>query len=124
METKTIILFLIITLGIILLISITFFAYKSTFSDVGSQQKAVNKATLKQLRTLFSDSDDPVALVSNSVTIAQGDSEDFAVGFKNVGTNEGDFSYREVWITPSASVTKLFLPTISQDIYSSLSSIE
>lgn|SRR3989338_5126816 len=96
METKTIILFLIITLGIILLISITFFAYKSTFSDVGSQQKAVNKATLKQLRTLFSDSDDPVALVSNSVTIAQGDSEDFAVGFKNVGTNEGDFSYREV----------------------------
>lgn len=90
MSMQTII---VVVIGITLLTLGLQFVYK-TFSDVGSQQKAVDEATKKQLRELFGESDDPVALVSNSISIAQGDSEDFAVGFKNIGTTSGEFSYK------------------------------
>ncbi len=90
MSMQTII---VVVIGITLLTLGLRFVYQ-TFSDVGSQQKAVNEATQKQLRELFGESDDPVALVSNSVTIKQGASEDFAIGFKNIGSAKGDFSYK------------------------------
>lgn len=92
MSMQTII---VVVIGITLLTLGLQFVYK-TFADVGSQQKAVNEATQKQLRELFGESDDPVALISNSITIKQGASEDFAVGFKNIGTTGGDFSYKVI----------------------------
>lgn len=90
MSMQTII---VVVIGITLLTLGLQFVYK-TFSDVGSQQKAVDEATKKQLRELFGESDDPVALVTNSISIKQGASEDFAVGFKNIGTTQGTFSYK------------------------------
>jgi len=92
MSMQTII---VVVIGITLLTLGLRFVY-TTFAGITQQQKSVDEATKKQLRELFGESEDPVALVSNSIVIKQGESEDFPIGFRNVGTTEGDFSYKIV----------------------------
>lgn len=92
MSMQTII---VVVIGITLLTLGLRFVY-TTFSGITQQQKSVDEATKKQLRELFGESEDPVALVTNSISIKQGESEDFAIGFRNIGTTEGNFKYKIV----------------------------
>lgn len=90
---KKIFLFLIILLVISLLAFSLLFIYK-TFFSISGRQKCLGCDGLSPTRELFDGINDPVVLISNSMHIKQGASEDFAVGFKNIGKTEGTFSYR------------------------------
>ncbi len=103
MSMQTII---VVVIGITLLTLGLRFVY-TTFSGITQQQKSVDEATKKQLRELFGESEDPVALVTNSISIKQGESEDFAIGFRNIGTTQGDFKYKIDLESAPTGITKV-----------------
>lgn len=93
---KKIFIFLIILLLIPLLSFSLLFGYK-TFFSISHRQECLGCGGSAPTRDMFDNINDPVALVTNSIIIAQGDSEDFVVGFKNIGTTDGDFSYKVIF---------------------------
>lgn len=107
MSMQTII---VVVIGITLLTLGLRFVYQ-TFGDISGQQKAVNEATQKQLRELFGESDDPVALISNSVSIKQGETEDFVIGFNNIGNSQGNFAYKINFIPSGNSQKPDWMPS-------------
>ncbi len=63
------------------------------FSGISEQQQQIQEATEEEIREMFGQSDDPLALLSTSITLGQGESEDLVVAVRNIGSGSGTFSY-------------------------------
>ncbi|MFH1456405.1 MAG: hypothetical protein ABIF40_05665 [archaeon] len=63
------------------------------FADIGEQQKQIQEATEEEIREMFGQSDDPLALLTTSITLEQGENADLVVAIRNIGSGSGTFSY-------------------------------
>ena len=63
------------------------------FADVEKQRGQMSEAMEQEIRDMFGESDKPLNLLTNSVSVEQGGSYDLAVGIRNIGRETYEFSY-------------------------------
>lgn len=64
------------------------------FSDVEKQRGQMSEAMEQEIRDMFGESDKPLNLLTNSISVEQGGSYDLAIGVRNIGKETYEFSYR------------------------------
>lgn len=63
------------------------------FADVEEQRSQMSEAMEQEIRDMFGESDKPLNLLTNSISIEQGSSYDLAIGIRNIGKEKYEFSY-------------------------------
>ena len=89
MSMQTII---IVVIGVTLLTLGLRFVY-TTFQGIGGQQEKITELTDKEIGALFGDSEDPIYLPRDDISIKQGGRENVEVLVRNVGSGSSLFKY-------------------------------
>lgn len=89
MSMQTII---IVVIGVTLLTLGLRFVY-TTFSGISSQQQGITELTNTQINELFGQSEEPIYLTKDSITIEQGETETVDVNVRNNDYDDGVFKY-------------------------------